>query len=100
MSNPPNTEIVEHPVCTYNVVWKHPAFCLPKFTGTSCPTPAVPPPAAPVLCTTCLPTWTPSYEMKRSTILYTCNASGMHDVGHAIKFAVSDSSSIFAPLSF
>jgi hypothetical protein len=47
-----------------------------------------------------LPTWTPSYEMKRSTILYTCNASGMHDVGHAIKFGVSDPASASMPISF
>ena len=34
----------------------------------------------------CLPSWNHTWDMFRSTVLYTCNNSGLHDVGHAIKF--------------
>jgi len=37
---------------------------------------------------TCLPKWKPTWNMFRSTVLYTCNNTGMHDVGHAIKFGI------------
>eukprot|EP00658_Telonema_sp_P-2_P021045 TRINITY_DN18350_c0_g1_i1.p2 TRINITY_DN18350_c0_g1~~TRINITY_DN18350_c0_g1_i1.p2 ORF type:complete len:446 (+),score=85.89 TRINITY_DN18350_c0_g1_i1:170-1507(+) len=37
---------------------------------------------------TCLPSWNATWDMYRSTVLYTCNNSGMHDVAHAIKFGV------------
>merc|ERR1719174_3579781 len=37
---------------------------------------------------TCHPSWKPTWDMYRSTVLYTCNNSGMHDVGHAIKFGI------------
>eukprot|EP00656_Telonema_subtile_P001746 TRINITY_DN10758_c0_g2_i2.p1 TRINITY_DN10758_c0_g2~~TRINITY_DN10758_c0_g2_i2.p1 ORF type:complete len:445 (-),score=93.61 TRINITY_DN10758_c0_g2_i2:229-1563(-) len=37
---------------------------------------------------TCLPSWNSTWDMYRSTVLYTCNNSGMHDVAHAIKFGV------------
>ena len=36
----------------------------------------------------CLPSWKPTYELLNSTVLYTCNNSGMHDVRHANKFGV------------
>ena len=36
--------------------------------------------------TTCLPSWKPTWDMFRSTVLYTCNNTGMHDVSHAVKF--------------
>ena len=35
---------------------------------------------------TCLPSWEPTWDMMRSTVLYTCNNSGFHDVNHAVKF--------------
>ena len=35
---------------------------------------------------TCLPSRDPTWDMFRSTVLYTCNNSGMHDVSHAVKF--------------
>jgi len=35
---------------------------------------------------TCLPSWKPTWDMKRSTVLYTCNNSGMHDVEHAVSY--------------
>ena len=34
----------------------------------------------------CLPSWEPTWDMYRSTLLYTCNTSGMHDVNDAVKF--------------
>lgn len=37
---------------------------------------------------TCLPSWKPTWDMYRSTVLYTCNNSGMHAVEHAIKFGI------------
>jgi hypothetical protein len=27
-----------------------------------------------------------SWDMKRSTVLYTCNNTGMHDVSHAVEY--------------
>ena len=80
--------VVESPGCTYNVQWRHPAFCTPKVSTAACGSEPVPPPAKPAKCATCLPTWKPSYKMSQSTILYTCNDTGMHDVGHATKFGV------------
>ena len=35
---------------------------------------------------TCLPSWKPTYDMKRSTVLYTCNNTGMHNVEHAVEY--------------
>ncbi len=35
---------------------------------------------------TCLPAWEPTWDMFRSTVLYTCNNSGFHDVHHAVQF--------------
>jgi hypothetical protein len=34
----------------------------------------------------CLPSWEPTWDMYRSTLLYTCNNSGLHDVNDAVKF--------------
>ena len=28
----------------------------------------------------------PTWDMKRSTVLYTCNNTGMHDVQHAVEY--------------
>merc|ERR1719390_501612 len=53
------------------------------------PPPTPPPP--PIPChgvLPCLPSWKPTWDMFRSTVLYTCNNSGMHDVNHAIKFGL------------
>eukprot|EP00039_Didymoeca_costata_P011009 m.150873 g.150873 ORF g.150873 m.150873 type:complete len:528 (-) comp15030_c0_seq17:134-1717(-) len=36
----------------------------------------------------CLPTWKPTWNMSRSTLLYNCNASGMHDVREAVRYGV------------
>ena len=38
--------------------------------------------------TTCLPSWKPTWNMYRSTVLYTCNISGLHAVDHAIRFGI------------
>jgi hypothetical protein len=32
------------------------------------------------------PQWKPTWDMKRSTVLYTCNNTGMHNVKHAIEY--------------
>lgn len=36
--------------------------------------------------TTCLPSWMATWDMKRSTVLYTCNNTGMHNVTHAVDY--------------
>ena len=46
------------------------------LAGPPCPPPPPPtPPSAPPL----LPKWRPTYDMMRSTMLYTCNHSGFHN---------------------
>ena len=37
---------------------------------------------------TCLPNWEPTWALNRSTVLYTCNDSGYHDVERAKKWGV------------
>lgn len=37
---------------------------------------------------TCLPSWQPTFGMRNSTVLYTCNNSGLHDVRDAARFGV------------
>ena len=34
----------------------------------------------------CATQWKPTWDMKRSTVLYTCNNTGMHNVKHAIEY--------------
>ena len=36
----------------------------------------------------CLPLWNATWGMRNSTVLYTCNNSGLHDVQHATRFGV------------
>ena len=85
---PPEKVVVESPGCTYNVKWHHPSVCpdaqkhVPECTHTA------PPPPAPLPCTTCLPPWKPTYDTKRSTVLMTCNDTGMHSVAEAVKYGV------------
>ena len=99
VTNPPEDDVVEHPSCTYVVTWQHPSACGGEAgPATSCPhsappAPPTPPPTPPTpapTCSpdskTCLPSWNPTYDMFRSTVLYTCNNTGLHDVAHAIKF--------------
>ena len=53
--------------------------------GPPCPPPPPgPPPPPPPL----LPRWKPTWDMARSTMLYTCNHSGWHDAKYAAKFGV------------
>lgn len=52
----------------------------PALNGTA---PAMCSPGAP-----CLPSWKPTWNLLNSTVLYTCNNTGMHDVRHANKFGV------------
>jgi hypothetical protein len=84
VTNPPNFyNITESPPGFYNVYWHTPAAC-GVVNGTTCgPVPPVPPPVPPPTpCTAgsdvCIPTWTPTYAMRNSTVLYTCNVSGYH----------------------
>ena len=90
--NPPNVSgLVENPGGYYNVEWRHPAAC-GVATPACGPAPAPPPPPPPPPCApgndTCLPSWTPTWGMRNSTVLYTCNNSGMHSVEAANKYGV------------
>jgi hypothetical protein len=92
---PPEKMMVEHPGGVYNVVWRTAAACT---SSASSPAKCAPPPPAPApipppgSCMpgsdTCLPSWKPSWHLKNSTVLYTCNNSGMHDVHHANQFGI------------
>eukprot|EP00039_Didymoeca_costata_P015930 m.277463 g.277463 ORF g.277463 m.277463 type:complete len:615 (+) comp16307_c0_seq7:50-1894(+) len=86
--NPPDPVVVESPGCTYIVSWHHPSVCesVPTPSG-QCQRPG-PPPPPPYVCKTCLPTWKPTWDMMRSTVLYTCNDTGMHDVNEAIRYGL------------
>jgi len=84
----PDANVTEFPHCTYVVTWRHPAACDRGGSAASCapmpPAPPAPPPAVDVR----RPTWKPTWDMMRSTVLYTCNNTGMHDVSHAVKFGL------------
>ena len=90
---PPDKTVIEHPGGVYNVVWRTPAACAQR-SGTKCapPPPAPPPVPPPGPCMpgaeVCLPSWKPTWHMRNSTVLYTCNNSGMHDVHHANQFGI------------
>jgi hypothetical protein len=92
-TNPPDANVTEQPGGFYNLIWRHPAAC-GVVGGTSCgPSPPVPPPVPPPApcspgASTCLPSWTPTWGMKASTVLYTCNNSGMHSVEVANQYGV------------
>lgn len=79
--------------------WRHPSACISSATPDTCPPPPPmpplppppPPPPPPIECAglqTCLPSWKPTWHMKNSTVLYTCNNTGMHNVTHANQFGV------------
>jgi hypothetical protein len=94
VNNPPAVaNITESPPGFYNVVWATPAAC-GVVSGTVCgPNPPMPPPAPPPIscmpgADTCLPTWTPTWHMRNSTVLYTCNNTGMHNVTAANQYGV------------
>ena len=88
-SAPLYQNITEQPPGFYNVVWRHPAAC-GVAGGAACgPSPPVPPPVPPPTpcmagSDTCVPTWTPTWHMRNSTVLYTCNNTGMHNVTAAV----------------
>lgn len=95
-SNPPDPLVVVRGNCSFAISWRHPSICataLPadatNVTQTGCdishPAPPAPPPA---VCEGCLPPWKPTWNMTRSTILYTCNKTGMHDVKEAVRYGV------------
>lgn len=94
LDNPPffkNT--TESPPGFYNVVWRHPAGCGVVGGSTCGPSPPVPPPVPPPpSCspgsTTCLPTWKPTWHMRNSTVLYTCNNTGFHNVTLANQYGI------------
>jgi len=93
-SNPPFANVTEQPPGFYNVVWRTPTACGSSPAHTKCaplpPPPPPPPPATPCTpgSTTCLPSWKPTWGMRNSTVLYTCNNTGMHNVTHANQFGV------------
>jgi hypothetical protein len=91
LDNPPDSMLIQNPGCNYNVVWRHPAACPVKRPGQgkcTAAVPARPQPPAPANDTSCLPKWRPTWDMKRSTILYACNHSGYYDVAKAIRYGV------------
>jgi hypothetical protein len=106
VTNPPDSNsatgggVTESPPGYYNVVWRHPSACVVHSEPATCPprppppplAPPPPPPPPPIPCYggrgPCLPSWKPTWHMRNSTVLYTCNNSGMHDVRHANKFGV------------
>jgi len=91
VSNPPLiSNLTESPGGFYNVEWRHPAACGVVGSGACTPPPpAPPPPPPPQPCSpgsqTCLPKWNPTWGMRNSTFLYTCNNTGMHSVEAADK---------------
>ena len=89
MSTGPDADkgVIEYPGCTYVITWRHPAFCKPA-KSSSCGSTPTPPPPAPIPCATCQPKWAPTWNMQRSTILQTCNDTGMHSVSEAVKYGV------------
>ena len=94
-SNPPMfNNVSESPPGFYNIVWRTPAACGVPSGSVCGPSPPVPPPAPPPTpcmpgSDTCLPTWTPSWEMEQSTVLYTCNNSGFHNVTTASRYWIT-----------
>ena len=86
----PEPNVTESPGCTYVVTWRHPAACDPGSAGAA--SPCAPPPPAPPVPAPALdvrkPTWKPTWDMMRSTVLYTCNNTGFHNVTHATKFGL------------
>lgn len=93
-NNPPEYQnITEDPPGFYNVVWRTPAAC-GIVQGSVCgANPPVPPPVPPPTpCTpgsdSCLPNWKPTWNMRNSTVLYTCNNTGLHNVTVANKYGI------------
>jgi hypothetical protein len=97
LDNGPDPVATEGPTGFYNVVWRTPAACI-SYNKTKCAPPPTAPPAPPGPCiqpapcmlgsTDCLPSWKPTWHMRNSTVLYTCNNTGMHNVTHANQFGV------------
>ena len=88
-NGPEESGVLEQPSCNYVVTWRHPGACDPNPAGSQDQCGAMPPAPAPVpWVDTRLPRWKPTWDMMRSTVLYTCNNSGMHNVSHAVKFGL------------
>lgn len=88
-SNPPES-LVEGPSCFYTVNWRHPSACGSGGAkpADSCTDPTPPAPPTPK-CVTCHPAWNPTWDMRNSTLLYTCNNTGMHSVQEALRYGVA-----------
>jgi len=93
-SNPPDYEnVTESPGGFYNVIWRTPAAC-GVVSSTMCgPNPPVPPPVPPLTpctagSTTCLPSWKPVWNLRNSTVLYTCNNTGFLNVTVANQYGI------------
>lgn len=83
------TAVAEDPGCNYVFTWPHPAACGKAQPGRACSSPAPPAPQPPAPGnSTCTPQWKPTWDMRRSTILYACNASGLHSVEQAVQYGV------------
>jgi hypothetical protein len=70
----------------------HDPTCLPSWKPSACnpPRSLLPPSTCWWRLTStwcvCHPFRPAAWDMKRSTVLYTCNNTGMHDVTHAIEY--------------
>jgi hypothetical protein len=78
-----------------------------KGPGPVPPPPPPPPPGPAGPCVpgsaTCLPTWNHTWHLRNSTLLYTCNNSGLHDISVAKQWGVvvydwSNAKEVTAPL--
>jgi hypothetical protein len=93
-TNPPDSRVAVHGNCSFTVTWRHPSICAATNVTTTagapgCEGPPAPPAPPPAACEGCLPPWEPTWDMGRSTILYTCNSTGMHDVSEAVRYGVA-----------
>lgn len=59
-----------------------------RLGAPPCPPAPPPTPPAPPTPPPLLPTWNPTWDMMRSTMLYTCNHSGFHNATYAAQFGV------------
>ena len=93
-SNPPLYQnVTENPPGFYNVEWRTPSACGVASSTPCGPSPPVPPPVPPPpSCSpgsdTCLPTWNATWAMRNSTVLYTCNNTGFHNVTLANQYGI------------
>ncbi len=92
----PRVNVVDN--CSFIISWRHPSACattstesaasLENMRGQCDASNPAPPAPSPVTCKGCLPPWIPTWDMMRSTVLYTCNYSGFHNVSEAVRYGI------------